>query len=103
LDRWVRLYSLPIFRSLHKLLNRIKDHAASAVSDAAFEQRFERWPDNTPDTKEGYFIRDIFDGEPNYVHSVNVNLFKYIRLGLFPGESAAKTAVRFVCFYAIYF
>ena len=31
------------------------------MSDAAFEKRAERWPESTPDTKEAYFIRDVFD------------------------------------------
>ena len=39
----------------------MKDHAAAVVSDAAFEKRAERWPESTPDTKEAYFIRDVFD------------------------------------------
>jgi asparagine synthase (glutamine-hydrolysing) len=43
--------------------DRIKDQAASSVSDAAFEHRSERWPDSTPDTKEAYYIRDIFDSK----------------------------------------
>lgn len=47
------------------------------VSDEAFADRASRWPDNTPDTKEAYYIRDIFDG-------------------LFPTEAAASTAVRSV-------
>ena len=55
--------------------HRIKDHAASVVSDEDFAKRAERWAEDTPDTKEAYFIRDIFDG-------------------LFPSEAAAKTAVR---------
>ncbi|KAI0362251.1 glutamine-hydrolyzing asparagine synthase [Trametes cingulata] len=42
-------------------IDGMKEHAASVVSDEAFAKRAERWPDNTPDTKEGYFIRDIFD------------------------------------------
>lgn len=44
----------------------MKDHAASVVSDEAFAKRAERWPDNTPDTKEGYFIRDVFDSASRY-------------------------------------
>ena len=44
------------------MLPSIKDHAESVVSDEAFEKRAERWPDSTPDTKEAYFIRDVFDG-----------------------------------------
>ena len=43
------------------MLPSIKDHAESVVSDEAFEKRAERWPDSTPDTKEAYFIRDVFD------------------------------------------
>ncbi len=42
-------------------LSSIKDHAASVVSDEAFEKRAERWSEDTPDTKEAYFIRDVFD------------------------------------------
>ena len=40
----------------------MKDHAAAVVSDEAFAQRAERWPVDTPDTKEAYFIREIFQG-----------------------------------------
>ncbi|KAI0928579.1 asparagine synthetase [Taiwanofungus camphoratus] len=58
-------------------IDGIKDHAATAISDDAFEKRAERWPESTPDTKEAYFIREIFDG-------------------LFPLEAAAKTAVRWI-------
>ncbi|KAH9901058.1 glutamine-hydrolyzing asparagine synthase [Cubamyces lactineus] len=57
-------------------IDGMKDHAASVVSDEAFEKRAERWPENTPDTKEGYFIRDIFDS-------------------LFP-PAAAETVVRWI-------
>ena len=42
--------------------SRIKDHAAAVVSDDACEKRTERWPTDTPDTKEAYFIREVFDG-----------------------------------------
>ena len=40
----------------------MKDHAAAVVSDEAFAQRAERWPVDTPDTKEAYFIREMFQG-----------------------------------------
>ncbi|KAH7923877.1 asparagine synthase [Leucogyrophana mollusca] len=58
-------------------IDGIKDHAAALVSDDAFNKRGERWSLDTPDTKEAYFIREIFDG-------------------LFPLEAAAKTAVRWI-------
>ncbi|CCM02343.1 uncharacterized protein FIBRA_04437 [Fibroporia radiculosa] len=58
-------------------IDGMKDHAEAVVSDEAFELRAERWPVSTPDTKEAYFIREIFDG-------------------LFPLEAAAKTAVRWI-------
>jgi len=60
-----------------KNLIRIKDHAASIVSDDALAKASERWSDGTPETKEAYFIREIFDG-------------------LFPSETAAQTAVRWI-------
>jgi len=43
--------------------HRLKNHAEHAISDEIFEKRSERWPEETPDTKEAYFMRDIFDGE----------------------------------------
>lgn len=43
--------------------NRIKDHAASLVTDAAMAGAAERWPTDTPDTKEAYLIREIFDSK----------------------------------------
>jgi asparagine synthase (glutamine-hydrolysing) len=42
---------------------RLKDNAERAISDEIFGKRSERWPEETPDTKEAYFIRDIFDSE----------------------------------------
>ena len=70
----------------------MKAHAERAILDEMFEKRSERWPEDTPDTKEAYFIRDLFDGE----------LFGAFRglcrphcfTGLFHSETAAKTAVR---------
>jgi asparagine synthase (glutamine-hydrolysing) len=52
----------------------MKEHAAAVVSDDAFAKRAERWPEETPDTKEAFYIREIFDS-------------------LYPSETAAKTAV----------
>jgi len=58
-------------------IDGIKEHAASVVSDEAFENRHNEFPIDTPDTKEGYFIREAFQG-------------------LFPSAAAAKTAVRWI-------
>jgi asparagine synthase (glutamine-hydrolysing) len=41
----------------------MKDTACSVVSDDAFAERAQRWPQDTPDTKEAYYLREIFDGE----------------------------------------
>jgi asparagine synthase (glutamine-hydrolysing) len=41
---------------------RIKENSETAVSDEDFSKRAERWSEGVPDTKEAYFIRDIFDG-----------------------------------------
>lgn len=49
---------------------RIKDHAASVVSDEAFENRHSEFPVDTPDTKEGYFIREVFQGQPNHLFAL---------------------------------
>ena len=40
----------------------MKANADSVISDDVFEKRHERWASDVPDTKEGYYIRDIFDG-----------------------------------------
>ncbi|KAF8509274.1 glutamine-hydrolyzing asparagine synthase [Gautieria morchelliformis] len=58
-------------------IDGVKDHAASVVSDEAFARRKGTFPDDTPDTKEAYFIREIFQG-------------------LYPSETAASTAVRWI-------
>jgi len=42
---------------------RLKDHAERSIPDEIFEKRFERWLEDTPDTKEAYYLRDLFDGE----------------------------------------
>jgi asparagine synthase (glutamine-hydrolysing) len=63
--------------ALKNLVYSIKDHAASVVSDEALGKAAEKWTESTPDTKEAYYIREVFDG-------------------LFPSETAAKTAVRWI-------
>jgi len=50
---------IPLFHTVC----RMKEHAATVVSDDAFARRAERWPEETPDTKEAFFIRDIFDSQ----------------------------------------
>ena len=52
-------YIMPTFHAI----SRIKEHASSVVPDEAFAKRAERWPEATPDTKEAFFIRDIFDSK----------------------------------------
>lgn len=39
----------------------MKEQADTAISDETFAKRQERWPTDTPDTKEAYYIREIFD------------------------------------------
>lgn len=58
-------------------IDGMKDQAAAVVSDEAFAKRAERFPVATPDTKEAYWIREIFEGH-------------------FPSSAAAGTAVRWV-------
>lgn len=76
----------------------MKSQSAQEVSDEDFAKRAERWPHDTPDTKEAYWIREIFDGEPL---SLEVCLCTgsdptYAHTGLFPLPTAARTAVRYV-------
>ncbi len=75
-------------------MHRMKDHAAAVISDAEFATVAERWPENTPDTKEAYLIRQIFDGK---VSSVFWSFIINDSAGLFPTKTASDTAVRQVC------
>jgi asparagine synthase (glutamine-hydrolysing) len=72
----------------------MKEHSSEAISDEAFAKRAERWPEDTPDTKEGYFIRQIFDGMSAYQHRRSGNT--HLPVDLFPSKTAAETAVRYV-------
>ena len=78
----------------------MKDQAASTVSDEDFAKRAERWPKDTPDTKEAYFIRDIFDCKSTLVFSNNdyQNLISdpSFHPAQFPTQAAADTAVRWI-------
>lgn len=77
----------------------MKDHAAQVVSDEDFATRAERWPKETPDTKEAYFIRDIFDGDYLYIFLISRCLIMRLLksyLGLFSSKAAAETAVRWI-------
>ncbi|WVQ93652.1 asparagine synthase (glutamine-hydrolyzing) [Kwoniella sp. CBS 9459] len=58
-------------------IDGMKDYAASVVSDEKFAKRAERYPLSTPDTKEAYWIREIFEHH-------------------YPSDAAAGTAVRWV-------
>jgi asparagine synthase (glutamine-hydrolysing) len=58
-------------------IDGIKEHSEKAVSDAKFSQRARRYPQDTPDTKEAYWIREQFEA-------------------WFPSPAAASTAVRWV-------
>ena len=42
-------------------IDALRDLAAERVSDAEFAGAAERWPVNTPPTKEGYLYRSIFE------------------------------------------
>ncbi|KAJ8520425.1 hypothetical protein ONZ45_g2747 [Pleurotus djamor] len=58
-------------------IDGMKDYAASVVSDEALAGASQRWPDGTPETKEAYYLREVFDN-------------------LFPLKAAAETAVRWI-------
>ncbi|KAL5533153.1 ASN1 [Sanghuangporus sanghuang] len=58
-------------------IDGMKAHAEASISEADFAKRGERWPVDTPDTKEAYLIREIFESH-------------------FPTDAAARTAVRWI-------
>lgn len=70
------------------------------VSDEDFAEREERWSFDVPDTKEAYLIRRTFDGKQATRKSlVEVLTFSFPFLSfsdMFPSETAAKTAVRWI-------
>lgn len=41
-------------------IDGMKEHSSKVVSDEDFAKRAERFPEQTPDTKEAYWIRDLF-------------------------------------------
>lgn len=55
----------------------MKDHASQVITDEQFADRATRYPLDTPDTKEAYWIRQIFEHH-------------------FPSKAAASTAVRWI-------
>lgn len=44
-------------------IDGMKDHAEATVSDETFAKAAERWPVDTPLTKEAYWIREVFESE----------------------------------------
>jgi asparagine synthase (glutamine-hydrolysing) len=58
-------------------IDGLKAHAEGAVSDALFEARQERFPHDTPTTKEAYWYRHLFDG-------------------LFPEKACLESVVRWI-------
>lgn len=58
-------------------IDGMKAHSEETISDEAFAKAAERWPEDTPQTKEAYLIRQIFDD-------------------LFPSKAAADTVVRWI-------
>lgn len=63
LDRRVRFtFLLSMIKFIIHHAISMKAHAESTVSDEMFSKRAERWAVDTPDTKEAYWIREIFEG-----------------------------------------
>ena len=58
-------------------IDGLKAHSEAVVSDAQMATAAERYPTDTPETKEAYYIRETFEGH-------------------FPSQTAADTAVRWI-------
>lgn len=58
-------------------VDRLKAHAEASVGDIAFAEAADRFPHETPTSKEGYLYREIFSA-------------------LFPGEHAARCVTRWI-------
>lgn len=58
-------------------IDGLKAHAEASVTDEQMTKAAERYPIDTPETKEAYFIRQTFEQH-------------------FPTDTAAKTAVRWI-------
>lgn len=75
----------------------MKAHAEETIPDADFAKRAERWPIDTPDTKEAYFIREIFESKILSPSSYLILLaLERCDQGHFPTDAAASTAVRWI-------
>ena len=48
----------------------LKNYAEAVISDAEFELRYERFPEETPQTKEYYFLRSMFEKHYPGEHAV---------------------------------
>lgn len=55
----------------------MKEHAQAVVSDEAFAKRTERWTEGVPDTKEAYYIREIFDGTFTQPHALSPTMIHH--------------------------
>lgn len=42
-------------------IDSLKLESDHKVTDSEFDQRSTRWPEDTPDTKEAYWYRDVFE------------------------------------------
>lgn len=58
-------------------IDSLRDHAEKLVTSRQWEERAMRWPVDTPQTKEAYWYRDVFEQH-------------------FPGEKCIKTVVRWI-------
>lgn len=83
----------------------MKAHAEAAVSDEQLAKAIDRWGDGAGkvETKEAYWIREIFESTSPSIPAPPLNPSGLILTSLlcsfsehFPTESAASTAVRFV-------
>ena len=64
----LRIFLVPTEPSF---LIRIKEHAEMTVSDADLAKAAERYPVDTPETKEAYFIREIFESQFLFLSCAN--------------------------------
>lgn len=58
-------------------IDSLKDYAEKQITEERFSERYSLYPHNTPDTKEGFFYRELYDQ-------------------FYPQESAAKIVKRWV-------
>lgn len=69
----------------------MKQHAEDTISDEDFAKAAERWPKDTPQTKEAYLIRATFDRTSSVPLLLSQTSLKFIKRAIYLRISQSST------------